>query len=109
MSRIVTIQASPSADKCFLCGLLSFLCTHESFLDLCPQGSLVITCLLSLGARSRWLLFGLFLAVAGWHYSDALLSGLEDTARIPLIYVLCVPLLALIVRGISHLRGDAPQ
>jgi hypothetical protein len=66
---------------------------------------------LGLGARSRWLLFAIFLVAAAWYYAwyyaGDPLPGLAEIARIPSIYLLAVPLLAGVIR-IAIKAGKSP-
>ena len=63
---------------------------------------------LGLGDRARWTLGGVYLLGWAWAYWPALGFGLIDAARIPIIYLVCVPLLALLVRGILTARRGRP-
>jgi hypothetical protein len=60
---------------------------------------------LGLSARHRWLvLAGFLLTVAGYYGAD-IIQGLGEVSRIPLIYIIAVPLLAALVRLIAKLRS----
>jgi hypothetical protein len=52
------------------------------------------------GALRRWLVFAVFVAAMILYYGAEIREGLDGALRIPLIYLLSVPLLALLVRGI---------
>jgi hypothetical protein len=53
--------------------------------------------------RMRWLAFAAFIVGMVLFYRDELSIGLGDSLLIPLIYLVCVPLLALLVRGLLRL------
>ena len=54
-------------------------------------------------ARARWLSLVLFVSVLGLYYRADILQGIEVSLRIPLIYLVAVPLLAAVVLMLSRL------
>jgi hypothetical protein len=58
-------------------------------------------------AARRWLAFFLFMLLLVALRVDDVGAALLEAARIPLIYVVLVPLLALLIRGIARLRSES--
>jgi len=54
-------------------------------------------------ATRRWAVFAVSLLVAVVYYADNPVAGLGEVSRIPLIYILCVPLLALLILPLARL------